>query len=593
MSDDHTYSSRPTAIRLSSRRRFISALGLLAAAGGATSLLAACGPASAPTPATTTAPPAAPTTAGPAPTTAAAGAAPTSAATTAPGANAAVATTAPAGRVPTAAVASAATGTPKRGGELKAAMQVDATSLDPHLSSSYSSSLVIEQVYSGLIQFDDSMNIIPDLAESWTVSTDGLVYDFKLRKGVKFHNGRDFVADDVVYSLNRVKNPDGGSPRSYLLEDVKSIMASGADAVRITMNKPFAALLSHLDTFMAVVPKEEVDKNTDLSKVMVGTGPFKFVEFVPNTHAKLVRYDAYHESGKPYLDALTWTPIPDDTTRTANIKTSSVDFADQIAQKDIKPLQGESGVQLARGESTLHDYLMLNTTRKPFSDVRVRQAIAYTLDRKLMTDTILFGFGTPMDGGIIPSWHWANADLHLYSKPDLAKAKQLLSDAGYPSGFQVTIGAGSNYSAQVQAAEMIKDQLKQIGIDVTPNPQEWGTYIDNVVTKKDFDAAIIGWIGAIDPDDWMYSRFHTGEKWNTTGYSNTQVDKLLEQGRATPDQAMRKKLYNQADQMIVSDAPFVFFYLYDQYEALRDYVRGYAHMANNSKNTFKKTWIDK
>ena len=140
---------------------------------------------------------------------------------------------------------------------------------------------------------------------------------------------------------------------------------------------------------------------------------------------------------------------------------------------------------------------------------------------------------------------------------------------------------------------MIKDQLKQIGIDVTPNPQEWGTYIDNVVTKKDFDAAIIGWIGAIDPDDWMYSRFHTSEKWNTTGYSNTEVDKLLEQGRATTDQATRKKLYNQADQMIVSDAPFVFFYLYDQYEALRDYVKGYAHMANNSKNTFKKTWIDK
>jgi len=472
-------------------------------------------------------------------------------------------------------------------------MQVDATSLDPHLSSSYSSSLVIEQVYSGLIQFDDNMNIVPDLAESWTVSPDGLVYDFKLRKGVKFHNGRDFVAADVVYSLNRVKNPDGGSPRSYLLEDVKSIEATGTDAVRITMNKPFAALLSHLDTFMAIVPKEEVNKNTDLSKVMVGTGPFKFVEFVPSTHAKLVRYDAYHESGKPYLDALTWTPIPDDTTRTANIKTSSVDFADQIAQKDIKPLQSESGVQLARGESTLHDYLMLNTTRKPFSDVRVRQAVAYTLDRKLMTDTILFGFGTPMDGGIIPSWHWANADLHLYTTPDLAKAKQLLTDAGYPSGFQVTIGAGSNYSAQVQAAEMIKDQLKQIGIDVTPNPQEWGTYIDNVVTKKDFDAAIIGWIGAIDPDDWMYSRFHTGEKWNTTCYSNTEVDKLLEQGRATTDQATRKKLYNQADQMIVSDAPFVFFYLYDQYEALRDYVKGYAHMANNSKNTFKKTWIDK
>jgi peptide/nickel transport system substrate-binding protein len=584
MTHDH---ADPDCVRVS-RRKFIHMLGVVAAIGGGTSLLAACGPT---TPAAPTQAPAAPTTA-PAATVAPA-AAPTAAPTAAPAA--ATAKPAAAATQPAAAATAkpAAAGQAKRGGELKAAMQVDATSLDPHLSSSYSSSLVIEQVYSGLVQFDENMNIIPDLAESWTVSKDGLVYDFKLRKGVKFHNGRELVADDVIYSLNRVKDPDGGSPRSYLLESVKAIESPSPDAVRITMTKPFAALLSHLDTFMAVVPKEEVQKNGDLSKVMVGTGPFKFVEFVPNTHAKLVRYDGYHESGLPYLDAITWIPIPDDTTRTANIKTATVDFADQIPQKDIKSLQGESGVQLARGPSTLHDYLMLNTTRKPFNDVRVRQAVATAIDRKLMTDTILFGFGTPMDGGVIPAWHWANADLHLYPKPDIAKAKQLLADAGYPNGFQLTIGAGANYAAQVQAAEMLKDQLKQIGIDVTPNPTEWGTYIDTVIMKKEFDAAIIGWIGAIDPDDWVYARFHTGEKWNTSGYSNADVDKLLEEGRVTTDQAERKKFYNQAEKLIVSEAPFAFFYLYDQYEALRDYVKGYAHMANNSKNTFKRTWISK
>ncbi len=476
---------------------------------------------------------------------------------------------------------------------MKAAMQVDATSLDPHLSSSYSSSLVIEQVYSGLIQFDANMNITPDLAESWTMSDDGLVYTFKIRKGVKFHNGREMTTDDVIYSLNRVKDPQGGSPRSYLLTDVKSIETPDADTARITLTKPFAALLSHLDTTMAIVPKEVVQQNGDLSKVMVGTGPFKFVEFVPNTHATLVRNDNYHEEGVPYLDGLIWMPIPDDPTRTANIKTATVDFADQIPQKDIKSLQNERGIQLASGPSTLHDYLMLNCTRKPFTDVRVRQAIATAIDRKVMTDTILFGYGTPLDGGIIPKWHWAYANLHIYPKPDIAKAKQLLADAGYPNGFPLTISAGSNYSAQVQAAEMLKDQLKQIGIQVTPSPQEWGTYIDTVVTKKDFDAAIIGWIGAIDPDDWFYGRFHTGEQWNTSGYSNPEVDKLLEQGRTTTDQAVRKPLYNQAEQIIVTESPFVFFYLYDQYEALRDSVKGYMHMANNSKNTFKRTWIAK
>lgn len=483
--------------------------------------------------------------------------------------------------------------TPKPGGTLKAAMQVDVVGLDPHFLSSYSSSLVTEQVYNGLVQLDENANALPDLAESWTISPDGLVYDFKLRAGVRFHNGREMTADDVVYSLNRVKDPNGGSPQGYLLVDVASIEATAPDAVRITMSKPFAALLIQLTSTMAIVPKEEVEKNGDLSKTGVGTGPFRFVEYVPNTHTKLVKNPDYHEEGLPYLDELIWTPISDDPTRTANIQTGSVDFADQIPQQDIESLGKEPGVVLATGPSTLHDYLMFNCTREPFTDVRVRQAIAKAIDRNLMTEIILFGYGKAIDGGPIPDWSWAYADLHVYPEPDIEGAKALLAEAGYADGFPLTIGAGSNYALQVQAAEMLKDQLKQIGIDVTPEPQEWGTYIDSVFTRREFDAAIIGWIGAIDPDDVLYGRFHTGAQYNIVGYSNPEVDRLLEEGRALVDQAERKLRYNEAELIIVTEAPYAFFYLYDQYEALRDYVKGYAHMANNSKVTFKKTWLDK
>jgi peptide/nickel transport system substrate-binding protein len=241
--------------------------------------------------------------------------------------------------------------------------------------------------------------------------------------------------------------------------DVKNIEEPAPEPVRITMSKPFAALLSHMQTDMAIVPKEVVEQNGDLSTTMVGTGPFKFVEFVPNTHVKLSKNDEYHEEGLPYLDAITWMPIPDDPTRTANIQTRTVDFADQIPQKDIDTLQNESAVEFVRGDSTLHEFLMLNCTKAPFNDVRVRQAIAKALDRQLMTDVILFGYGTPIDGGPIPSWSWAYADLHTYPAPDIDGAKQLLADAGYPDGFSFTIGAGANFAAQVQAAEMIQEQL--------------------------------------------------------------------------------------------------------------------------------------
>jgi peptide/nickel transport system substrate-binding protein len=442
-----------------------------------------------------------------------------------------------------------------------------------------------------LIQFDPNLNITPDLADTWNISADGLTYDFTIRQGVKFQNGRVMTADDVVYSLNRVKDPKASS--SYLLANVQTIESPEPNAVRITLSPAFAALLSHLTTAMAIVPKEVVQQNGDLSKVMVGTGPFKFVEFIPNTHAKLTRYADYYEQGVPYLDTLTWIPIPDDPTRTANIKTGNVDFADQVPQQDIDSLAKTSGVQLAHGPSTLHDYLMLNCTRKPFTDVRVRQAISYAIDRKVMTDTILFGHGTPIDGGPIPNWSWAYADIHTYAQLNLAKAKQLMADAGYANGFSLTIGAGSSYAAQVQEAQVLKDMLKQINIDVTPAPTEWGAYIDQVITKKDFDAAVIGWIGAIDPDDWLYSRFHTDASSNSVGYSNPDFDKLLDQGRQTNDEATRKPLYIQAQQMLVNDAPYAFFFLYDQYEALRDYVKGYQHMANNSKATFKYVWLDK
>jgi len=241
---------------------------------------------------------------------------------------------------------------------MQAAMQVDATSLDPHLATSYSSTLVIEQVYSGLIQFDPNLAIVPDLATSWDISSDGLTYTFTIRQGVKFQNGRTMTADDVVYSLNRVKDPKAAS--SYLLAQVTNIASPDANTVKLTLSTPFAALLSHLTSAMAIVPKEEVDKNGDLSKVMVGTGPFKFVEFIPNTHAKLAKYEAYYQQGVPYLDGLEWIPVPDDPTRTANIKTGNVDFADQIPQQDIDSLSKTQGVQLSHGPSTLHDYLMLN-----------------------------------------------------------------------------------------------------------------------------------------------------------------------------------------------------------------------------------------
>jgi len=578
-----------------SRRQFAQLSGALVATGSLTALLAACGGDDDDDATTSTS-----TSGGTTPTagTSAASATTSGGTSGSPAATSAGGGASPTSLLPTATAASginqptASTGEAKYGGILKAAMQVDVTHLDPHFIDSYSSSLVTEEIYEGLVQFDPDMNVQPSLATSYDISEDGLTYTFKLKKGVKFHNGREFVVDDVVYSINRVSDPKGGSTQQYLLASVQSTTAADADTAVITLSSPFAPLIIELPAIV-IVPQEVVKEKGDLKTTAVGTGPFKFVEFIPNSHAKLERNDDYHVEGVPYLDGIEWQPIPDDPTRTANIKTGSVDFADQVPQKDIDSLGTEKGVVLVSGPGTLNDYLILNVTKKPFDDVRVRQAIAWTIDRQAMTDTILFGHGRPIDGGIIPDWSWAYSDLHVYTQPDIDKAKQLMADAGYADGFDMTIGAGASYNAQVQAAEVLKDQLKQININVTPKPEEWTTYISQTINPKNFDAAIIGWIGAIDPDDVLYPRFSTHGSFDESSYNNPQVDDLLDQGRTLQTHDERKPVYNQAEAMVVDEAPEVFFYFYDQYEALRDYVKGYKHMANTSKLTFKYVWLDK
>jgi peptide/nickel transport system substrate-binding protein len=319
-----------------------------------------------------------------------------------------------------------------------------------------------------------------------------------------------------------------------------------------------------------------------------------FKDFVPNTHTELVKNPNYYRKGLPYLDGLTYLPVPDDPSRTADIQTGNVDFADQIAQKDIATLMNAPGVVMDGGTSTLHDYLFFNEKRKPFDDPRVRQAIAYALDRDTMTKLVLFGYGSPIYGGCIPPFLWGyDATLQPFKAQDMAKAKQLLSEAGLGGGFSTTLGASTAYQPQVDAAQLIKQYLAPLGITVQIVAEEWGTYINRLVNQHDYNMAIIGWIGAQDPDDYLYSRFHSNDPNNFEFYSNPKVDALLDQGRALQTQAQRKPIYDQIQSILATDSPMAWFYWYKQYEGVRDYVKGYTHMANASKATFLTTWLDK
>lgn len=562
-------------------------------------LLSACGPAAAPAAPTTAAAPTAaqaPATAQPTaaakPTTAPAAGQPTTGSqATAAAAPTAAATPAAAGVKPTAAPAAAAAGQPKRGGILKVGLQADPTSFDPQKTSLTALFHVTEHVYSLLVRLKPDLSVEPDLAEKWDISPDGKTYTFTLRKGVKFHSGRPLVAADVKYTFDRLVDPATASPNAALLSPVDNVSAPDESTVVITLKQADASFLTNLTSGAAVIiNRDAVQQNGDLTKTADGTGPFKFKEYVPNTRVVLERNPDYWEQGKPYVDGVEMIIASDDTARTAAVRTGTVDFIEYAPLKDMPNLKNDSSLSIAGDQNTNIRFIGLNVTRAPFDNLKVRQAIAAVVDREAVLGPAVFGFGTPTLE-IFPPGFWAGLGTKPPS-PDVAKAKQLLTEAGYPSGFTTTILSWSQYSFLSNAAVVVQDQLKQIGINADITLEENAAYIKDYLDNN-FDLTVTGTSAYVDPNDIYLRNFGTGQKSNAVRYSNPKADELIAAATATTDQAKRKEIYQQLQQLLLDDAPWVNLYIANQFEAMKSYVKGYTHIATGTNYTLKDVWLDK
>src|SRR6266511_3574050 len=496
--------------------------------------LSACGPAS--VPAAPTNVPAAAATAAPA------------AAATAVSAAATVAPTVQAAAKPAAtAVAAAAAGTPKRGGILKIGLQADPTSLDPQKTSLTALFHVTEHIYSLLVQLGPDLTLQPDLAEKWDISADGKTYTFTLRKGVKFHSGKALTAADVKYSFDRLVDKATASPNASLLAPVESVAAKDDSTVVIALKNPDASFLTNLSSPASVIiNRDAVEKNGDLTKTADGTGPFKFKEYVPNTRVVLERNPEYWQSGKPYVDGVEMIIAADDTSRTAAVRTGTVDFIEYAPLKDIPVLKSDTSLALAGDQNTNIRFIGLNVTRKPFSELKVRQAIAAAIDREAVLGPAVFGFGTPTLE-IFPPGYWAGLGVKAPAA-DVAKSKQLLADAGYPNGFSTTILSWSQYSFLSNAAVAVQEQLNQIGISADINLEENAAYIKDYLDNN-FDLTVTGTSAYVDPNDIYLRNFGTGMPSNAVRYSSPKADELIAAGTATTDQTKRKQIYQQLQQL--------------------------------------------
>lgn len=498
----------------------------------------------------------------------------------------------PAEEAKPAETAAPAPGQPKPGGTLRVGTNQDAIGFDPHLTNATASYRILENIYSQLLRFKPNLEIEGDLAESYR-AVDPTTWEFKLRQGVKFHSGKPLTSADVKYSLERIKDPEVKSPRSSQLAPIIAIETPDDYTVIIKTEKPFAPLLAVLaDRTMAIVNKDFIEANGGkLDNVADGTGPFKLKEWVPNTRTVLEKNPDYFIPGQPLLDEVIYQPIPDDTARSTAVRTGTVDFIEYAPPKDLELLRGDSNIVITGEGNNNVRFLAFNTKVKPFDNPKVRQAIAWAVDREAVLQAAVNGAGTPLYAGpFLPSF-WPGLQEPVFTR-DLEKAKQLLAEAGYPDGFTAKLKNTPTYSFLGNAGIAVQEQLKEIGINFEIESLEWSVFLKDYLGKN-FEAVVSGYSAFADPHTPLDGTYVTGRQNNFMSYSNPKFDELVAQGAQETDQAKRAEIYREAQRILLEDSPMVFLYAANEYEAMQSYVKGYVHYLNGSHVSFRQVWLDK
>ncbi|MBI4789745.1 MAG: peptide ABC transporter substrate-binding protein [Chloroflexi bacterium] len=471
----------------------------------------------------------------------------------------------------------------------------DPPTLDPALAGDASSAIYIVELFSGLVTLDANLKVIPDIASSWEISTDRTVYTFKLRQEAKFHDGRPVTAQDVKYSFERTANPATLSPTAdtYLGDivgvkdklnrrapDIKGVKVVDNYTLEITIDQPKAYFLAKLTFPTAfVVDKNNVERGgrtwTDKPN---GTGPFKLKEYVRGQRMILAKNENYYRDPKPQLDEVSFV-LGGGSAMTmyenGDLESTFVTIADFERVSDPNsPLNKELFV----GPSLSTGFFVMNVRKPPFDDPKVRQAFALAVDRQKIIDVVFKKMVQPANSILPPGMPGYNETLPSVQY-DPARAKQLLAESKYagklPDITWTTSGGGGGAGPEVQAITgMLKDNL---GISVSIQQTDWATFIGqlNEPERNPYQIFDIAWIADYaDPENFLNILFHTGSTQNWAAYSNPEVDKIIDQAGLEKDVASRFKLYQQAEQMILADAPVVPISYSREYWLTKPYVKG-------------------
>lgn len=454
--------------------------------------------------------------------------------------------------------------------------------LDPGKASLIPEFYVLWALFNSLLKFNGNMEIVPDVAQSWRAKDD-TTWEFKLRKGVAFHDGSEMTAEDVRFTIERVKREEFGSPHKSKFDVINEIRVPDSHTVEIVTAQPFAPLMSYLTntrTGSQIVPKRVVERIGDeaFARSPVGSGAFKLVELEPNANVSLAAHDHYFVAGQPVVRNVEMPLISEETSGVTALLGGTIDLTSTAPFADVPDLLDNPKVKVLRSPGLNTRFVQTNHRMAPFDDVHFRRAVSMAFDRQTMVDVVVFGEGSPANGIVPSALSWAHKSQRrplISFDPERANAE--LAKSKYGPGTEaivLTWGAGWwKRFAEVFAAQVNKTLGTKLNVEVSE-----ASTVYSRLKASDFQCSIWGWLGLIDPDEYLYEVLHTKGWRNFAGYSNAAFDKLLEDARGELDQAKRGEMYRRAEDMVAEEAPVIFCFESNVHNLMTPAVKGFVQL---------------
>ncbi len=468
----------------------------------------------------------------------------------------------PAEQSGTAGQETASANTPKAGGVLRLTNPKDVTGFDPIVAVDNVSIWIITNLYDKLVRLSaDGTSIEPDLATDWTISDDGKTYTFNLRKDVQFSNGMPVTAADVKFSLDRARQAEESNAKSFFTS-VQSVDVLDENQVAIKLSEPYVPLMSILAMYSsAIVPEKVVkEQGKEFANNPVGSGPFMLDNWQRGQAVVLKKNPNYWQKGKPYLDEVRYEQVPEDTTKILKLQAKEIEVTSEVPFSMLDQLKADTSLNVMVSPFAHLEMIGINTTKEPFNDVKIRQAMNYAVNKDDLIKVVLNGNGEPASS-YLPKVMYLNDQLEGY-KYNLDKAKELMAQSSKPNGFKTTMIIKNGNEISKQAAIIIKEQLKAIGIDVEIQQLETGTVYE-MQQAMNYEMIMAAYSSdVIDPDELtMFGVVSNGGANSCyTGYKNPKVDELAVKAQGELDENKRKEMYYDIQKTVSEDAPFVFLY---------------------------------